>query len=140
MDPLCTVDSDRKLHLPVHNLQNSSPSQEKQGPASKEDISAMVPALSVSWSACTSFLFSDMLLTFPLQAACNFVGYTTPTWVIAVYTALVITTGGLAWVVIQCLPQRPLWSMCQCPLNQAEHVQVKVGYAMPADFTSVYED
>ena len=50
MDPLHKIDSDRKLNSPVHN-------QEKHCPVTKEDLSATVQALSVSWSACISVLF-----------------------------------------------------------------------------------
>lgn len=60
------------------------------------------------------------------KVACEFVGYQTPGWVVAIYIALVIMTGGLAWRVMQCLPQRPLWSLQQCPLKEAHHVLVKV--------------
>ncbi|DBA99058.1 TPA: hypothetical protein ACH3X1_014197 [Trebouxia sp. C0004] len=62
----------------------------------------------------------------PDQAACAFVGYQTPGWVVAVYAALVIMTGGLVWILMQCLPQRPLWSLQQCPLKEAHHVLVKM--------------
>ena len=136
MDPL-RVDSDQKLQLPVHNLQHSSPTQVKQDPATTRDISATVQTRIVSWSAL--HLFFQVSVTLWSQAACDFVGYITPTWVIAVYAILVITTGGLAWVVTQCLPQRPLWSMRHCPLNQAEQVLVKVGCVTPAGSAGMYD-
>lgn len=88
---------------------------------------------------CTQiFIVLQAPVTFLVQAACDFVGYTARRWVLAVYALLVVSTGGLAWVVMQCLPQRPLWSMRQCPLNKAEHILVKVGYAKSAGSAGMY--
>ena len=63
---------------------------------------------------------------FPWQAAYDFTGYHTPKWVAVVYATLVFMTGGLVWVVVQCLRSRPVWTMQQCTLKDAQHVQVKV--------------
>ena len=42
------------------------------------------------------------------------------------YAVSAVLTGGWLWVVLQCLPHRPLWTMQQCSLYNAEHVLVQV--------------
>ncbi len=76
----------------------------------------------VLYSSASKYILADTVY----KVACAFVGYRTPGWVVAIYIALVVMTGGLAWMLMQCLPQRPLWSLQQCPLKEAHHVLVKV--------------
>lgn len=53
-------------------------------------------------------------------------GYRCRSWVPAAYVLLICMTGGLAWIVVQCLPRLPRWTLEQCPLNHADHVLAKV--------------
>lgn len=76
----------------------------------------------VLYSSASKYILADTVC----KVACAFVGYRTPGWVVAIYIALVVMTGGLVWMLMQCLPQRPLWSLQQCPLKEAHHVLVKV--------------
>ena len=42
------------------------------------------------------------------------------------YVFVVVLSGGLLHAVALCLPQRPLWTLRRCHLNEAEHVLVQV--------------
>ena len=56
------------------------------------------------------------------------VAYQTRPWALAVFGALAVVSGGLAWVLGKIFPQLTLWTMRLCPAEEAEFVLVKVRY------------
>ena len=61
-----------------------------------------------------------------LQAVQEFLGYKTRKWPFAVYTLLVVLTGGSIWVIGHFFPRTLLWTLAKCPLGHAHYVQAKV--------------
>lgn len=60
------------------------------------------------------------------EAVQKFVGYASRRWAWVLYQALVILSGGLVWLLGQCLPQVRLWTLQKCSLSKARFVHAVV--------------
>ena len=59
----------------------------------------------------------------------NFLGYAPRRWAWVLYQALVIFSGGLLWLLGQCLPQVRLLTLQKCSLSEARYVYAVVRIA-----------
>ena len=139
-----TASSSGTFHKqPVQAVQSPQgslqPRTHTQHPPTEGQLSTMVILRCQEKLVCVHCEYNPHPFEHLEQAAQEFTGYRTPSWLQILYVLVALMTGGLLWLLADYLPGRPVWAMRRCHLKDAEHVLVQVELLHPLSVPALPE-